>query len=256
MLLLMLFACKDVVEAPEDLEGLITFTWSAFDGEVEALDEALTNLEAVVGWSNLDEVQDGAVGDLSAEDMALVGMEDKDIEAAGGVYMLNQFDCDLGHYEDILLYLQQDELFDIYNRYERTITGDEDAYRDGTATHLTWDVDYNSNVLLEAYDTVLNEEIRRFTTENHGDVLMVRRVMPEPCVFENEGTSYIFDQDYTVRTFWERAPGELVHLYGMWREVDVGGGLNADNEGIQRQLLDALKDLDDDALAHCAAGTP
>ena len=204
----------------------------------------------------MDEVQDGGVSDLTEEDMALVGMEDRDIAAAAGVFMLNTFDCELEHYEDILLYAEQEELFDIYNAYERTFTGNEAAYRDGSADSLTWDVDYNSNVLLEAYDTVLNEEIRRFTTETHGDVLMVRRVMPEPCVFEDPDTNYVFDQDYTVRTIWERAPGELVHLYGMWREVDVGGGLNGDNEGIQRQLLDALKDLDDDAAQHCLDGVP
>ncbi len=255
MLILMLIACEDVVEAPEDLDGLITFTWSAFDGEAQALNDALTNLEAVAGWSTLTEVQDGTVSDLTADDMALVGLDDADVAATSGVWMLNQFDCDFEHYEDILLYQQQDELFDIYDGYQRTFTGDESGYRAGDETHLTWTVDYDSKVLAEAYSTVLNEEIRRFTTEDHGDVLMVRRAMPEPVVFEDE-TDTTWNQDYTIRTFWERADGELVHLYGMWRDVWISDLLNADNEGIQRQLLDGLYDLDVDAAEHCLNGTP
>jgi hypothetical protein len=254
MLLLTLFACKEVVEAPTDLDGLIKFTWSAFDGTAEELDQAITNLQEAADWENLTEVQDGTVSDLTPEDMALVGMEDKDVEAAAGVYMFNALSCDFEQLEEILLYAHQDELFDIYNEYERTFVGDEDAYRNGSAESVDWQVDYNSNVLLAAYDTSLNEAIRRVTTETWGDVIMVRRAMPEPCVFED--SSYIFDQDYTMRTFWQRSPGEIVHLYGMWREVDIGGGLNADNEGIQRQLLDALKELDDAAEQHCADGVP
>lgn len=254
MLLLSLFACKDVVEAPTDLDSLIKFTWSAFDGSAEELGVAVTNLQDAADWQGLTEVQDGTVTDLSVDDLALVGLEDKDIAAAGGVYMLNSFACDFEQLQEILLYDHQEELFDIYNRYERTFVGDEGAYRSGTAESVDWTVDYNANVLLEPYDTFLNEGIRRVTTETWGDIIQVRRAMPEPCVFED--SSYIFDQDYTVRTFWERSPGEIVHLYGMWREVSIGGDLNADNEGIQRQLLDALKELDDDAAQHCLDGVP
>ncbi len=254
-ILLALTACKDVAEAPTDLDGLVRFTWSSFDGSAEELDQALTNLDEVLDWQGLSELQDGTVSDLTADDLALVGLEDLDSEALGGVYMLNPLACEFEHLEEILLYAHQDELWDIYTSYQRTFTGDEDAYRSGTAESVDWRVDYSSEVLTTPYDAWLGEEIRRVTTETWGDVIQLRRAMPEPCVFA-EDSDYVFAQDYTIRTFWQRAPGDLVHLYGMWREVDFGAGLTSDDEALQRLLLNGLADLDEEAEQYCLDGVP
>jgi len=209
----------------------------------------------VVDADALEEPTDGEVSRLEAEDLALIDMDHQSPELAAGIYMVSPFDCDLDRLSEILIYRHQEELFDIYNAYERTWTDSGGAFRGGTSDGLDWDITYSADVLITPYDAVAEGGIRRFETEDWGDVLLVRRWMLEPAVFA-EGSSYAFSQDYTVRTFWERAPGEVVHLYGMWRQADFGEGLTSNDEYLQRIQLNGLAGLDEDTERLCAAGLP
>ena len=68
-------------------------------------------------------------------------------------------------------------------------------------------------------------------------------------------SDWTFEQDYQIELFWERAPGELVHAYGIWREMNVGG-LSAEDEGFVNVTLNNMVDWDEQTVALCAEGRP
>ena len=77
--------------------------------------------------------------------------------------------------------------------------------------------------------------------------------MTQPAAFD-EGSKKSMDQDYQIEAFWERSPGELVHVYGMWRQGDYGAGYTTDSEGVQRLILNGMSSWDDDTERLCAEG--
>ena len=261
MLLLTVVACKAVDPAPAELDALLHYLWQRYDDEADdALAEAVVNLDAAVGGDVLAEPFDGAVTRLSEEEAAAVGVTDRDPGLAPGVYLVNAFDCPFDQLEEILSYGAQDELYEgVYDTYSRTFDADRDAWLGQPGGWLTYRIDYSASLLGASYSASSDGALRRIADQGNdltpfGRSIAQRVVMPRPADFEGDGKS--LDQDYQLELYWPRGEGRVVHAYGLWRQADYGAGIDMEDEGTQRILLNNLLDWDDNTAALCAEGRP
>lgn len=260
LLPLLLLGCKAVDPAPADLDGLLHWFWQRHDeGLDEELHEGVRNAFDLVDVEALDEaVQDGSLTDLTADEAALVGVTDRDPALAAGVYLLNVFQCDLATLQPILYAQDQATLYPgVYDAYQRTYTDSVEDYAQAVAHDLTWDTVYSSSILGASYTADTRGGLRRVPVEDaevapHGEVILQRTYMPLPAAFENDNKS--FDQDYQVEVYVDAGGGRVLHLYGLWRSADYGSGFDAENESVQRLLLNGLADWDDQTETLCLDG--
>lgn len=253
MFLAGLTGCRGVDPAPQDLDGLIHYFWqNAEDEDPDTLVGAFETLHETAG-ADLVEVVDGNVSRLSVDEAAMVpSVADADPAKAAGIFMLNTFACTAEELEPILIHLAQDEIREgTYRGYERVYTSDDEAFRNGTVDTITWDTTIEAQVVLANYTSELSGIVRRVDTEL-GPAHVLRAWFKEPAQFENNTT---WTQDYQLELYYERSPGEIVHLYAMWRELDMAG-FTSENSNVQRQVLNGLRDWDDETEAICAAGLP
>ncbi len=192
---------------------------------------------------------------LDPEDGALV-RDDTDSGEAQGLYVLRPFACEIDVLEPILHALNQDEQYPgTYSSYERSYTSSLEDYEQRESAFLSWEVEYGASVMGSAYTAPVHGAIR-YLPELDGELtpwgpmLVTRSYMPGPAVFE-EDSNQAFTQDYQLELYLERAPGEILHAYAMWRWVDFATWGTIEDEGIQRVVLNALADWDDDTQALC-----
>lgn len=255
-LVLALSACREPVEAPADLDGLVRFFWAEYDGgSDEALRVAASNLDAIFADGK------GTVGALSDAEAAVVEVDGApDLALAHGLYVSRALACDLAPLEEILYDLDQEGIYEAatgeeaYDAYDRAYTTDLDAYVAREAPQVAWDVTYVApDSMLPRYTARVLGGLRWVPAPAEGEagigpVLLARTWMPAPAVFD-EG-SHRFDQDYQVEVYWAR-DGQTAHLYGMWRELEYFG-MTLENDGVKSLILDGLYDFDDDTEAVCA----
>ncbi len=252
--------CEDVEPAPDDLDGLFHYTWTKYgDGLDEELAGAIVNFDAAVDAANLDGVVDGSLSEFTRAEMDLVDMrDDADPAELAGMYLTNSLDCTLDQVEAIVTALEQDELYTgEYESYDRRYTSDADAFFAREDPQLSWDVDISAEFVAGAlYSEFIHGGARHVPivdgeTSPHGPILLTRTWMPEPAVFEND--DYYFTQDYQLEIYYEREPGRVIHLYGLWRHSGFID-LNTDDEFLVRQILNALADWDVRTVELCASG--
>jgi hypothetical protein len=247
---LTMLGCRGVDPAPEDVDGLLKYFWQNVDGEAAALAAGMDTLHTTQGAA-LEDVLDGTTSRLTREEVALVDSVDADPSEAAGIFMLNTFACPPNVLEQILVHQEQDALREgTYNAYARTFTSDRGAYESGAVETLTWDISLEASIIGADYSSELSGSIRRVETEvgdGSGTAFVQRTWFREPAVFQNNST---WEQDYQLEIYYERAPNEIVHLYGMWRQLEVFG-FTSENEGVQRQVLGGMKDWDDETEALC-----
>ena len=54
-----------------------------------------------------------------------------------------------------------------------------------------------------------------------------------------------------MEVYFERAPGETVHFYTIWREMVYAGAADFDSETVQSFVLDGFEDWDQDSEDLC-----
>jgi hypothetical protein len=257
---LLLGGCRKVVDAPTDVDGVMHDWWTGYDDDDAARASAAINAHSVTGMATIEPPVDGKVTDLVSADLALVGMDDRDPSLGTGMFLLNRFPCTLDALAPILVALNQDELYDgAYDSYERTYTSDADAWSRRDAPRLTWDIALTSSYIGSTFDETLKGEIRRIPdlgddASPFGEILIQRTWMPEPAVFESGNKS--FPQDYQIEVYYEMEPGTIAHYYGIWRQIDMGGGLDNNSDAVIGIILNNLADFDDGTAEICAAGGP
>ncbi len=252
-------ACKSVDPAPADLDGLLHWFWQkGGDGQDEELQDGVDNAFAIVDLDALaDGPQDGSLSRLTDAETDLVGITGQPAEEAVGLYMVNLVDCDLDTLEPILWDQRQDQLYPgIYDDYQRTYTSSLDDYADRLSPTLTWDFWYVGSYLGTSYEASPVGGIRHVpgNDDDSDPVVLARTWMPDPAVFDGGNKSY--EQDYQVEVYADAGGGQLLHLYGIWREADYGTGFTSENEGVQRLLLNALADWDERTEELCRDGLP
>ncbi len=248
--------CK-VEPAPEDLDGLFHWFWTYYE---EATDDdwldAVNTANAVTGMSALEDVVDGSLSDFTREQMDLVGMrEDADPAELAGLYLLNVLPCTVEQVEEIITDLDQMSMYEeAYESYDREYTSDADAFFAGEVDTLSFRSDIGSGMLNASYTETVEGLVRRVPADddhNYGPVLLARYHMPEEAVWDTDG--FFFTQDYQVEVYYERAPGELAHLYGLWRNMGYMQGSTQD-PGIANEVLEGLADWDDRTAEICVGG--
>ncbi len=247
MLLALLASCT-VDPAPEDLDGLVHWLWDHHaDEEDPGFEEALDNLFEAL--DPLDEAITGDLTDLSGEQTE--DYSEQDPALARGLMLARPFACTLEILAPILYALDQDTQYpDAYTAYDRRYSSDLSMFTSGEANRITWEVTASAELMAVAYTEDLVGGLRRVPEEQGGPALVAWTWIPEPAVFEDDSRSW--SQDYQVEAWIEPQPGTLWHLYGFWRQLDLGG-LDMDNDGVASTTLDGMADWDDQTEALCAA---
>lgn len=245
--------CKKVDPAPKELDALLHFFLvDAETAEDETVAEAFVNLDAAVDGGSFEEHFDGSISDLTNDEIAGFAPEGVTGADAAGIYMVNWIDCDLPRMAELVTAKNQMELYGNYDEFSRDWTSDVEAFRREEELRATWTDDFTVTVIGISYDATtdgtgrwvpdLGEDASPF-----GSTLHTRRVMPAPATFENDRDFY--DQDYRTEVYYAR-DGGVMHVVGMWRAASFAN-FDQDNEGIQRTILNGLKDWDDDSVEAC-----
>lgn len=260
-LLLAVCGCRNIDPAPVELDELLHYLWTQVDeGDDETLAEGIRNLDAAIGAKAIEDVEDGTITHLSKEEAALVGISDRNPADAPGVYLTNRYLCTRPDLEAILAYEDQAVIYTgVYDAYSREYTSSKADFLDESADRLTWDLEYTSTILGATYTAKSKGMLRRVPDLGReetpwGPVVFARTYMPKPAVFDTDKKSQ--EQDYQLEMYWERDKGEIIHVYGLWRQADFGSGFTSEDEAVQRILLNNLADWDDTTEALCAEGLP
>ncbi len=264
-------ACS-VEEAPTDLDSLFHWFWTHYDEEISEdvsteydggsdteIALGVINAHEVVDGDHVAEAEMGLLSDFSRAEMDLVGMRDTaDPAVPDGMYVVNAFVCSLDELRAILVRQDQDQLYeDNYDSYDRSYTSDYGDFASGESSTITWTVDMEAEWMAGAtYTETLHGGLRWIPevdeeTSPWGPILMARTWMPDEAEFDND--DFYFTQDYQIEVFWERAPSQIVHMYGLWRQAGFGD-LSTDDETIAYNILGALADWDDTTAEICADG--
>ncbi len=255
-----LLGCKSVEPAPEDIDSLAHYFWDHYDDDEDAsLSAGVVSLHAALDADSLSAVSQGSITGLSSEQLALVGKGDEDATQAYGVYISNLIHCSLEDTEWLTYTADQDELHEgTYTSYAREYTSDLDAYLAREESVLTWLTTYEVEGFGANYTAQLDGWLRYVPqvddeTTPYGPMLFARGALKDAAYFNDSDERGIF-QDYQLEVYYERAPGETVHLYAIWREMVYLGDADFSSETVQGFVLDGLVGWDDDADAWCAGG--
>ncbi len=231
------FGCASRDPAPKDLDGLARFFFDGFDpGEEDVavsdaeLQDAVQKLHDAIGADDLADAQSGTLSDITQDELDAVGLTDKDPKEPQGMFIADVVHCDLDAFEKIILNPDQLSLYpEAYATYDRAFDKDPPDFLP------TWTVTYKSseNALITNQFTATEKSgVRKVPDIDgapFGRFIVGRVFMPAPAVFDNPGSEYT--QDYQLEVFFSRAPGELVHFYGMWRYMHFGV-LGDSNDGL------------------------
>ena len=77
--------------------------------------------------------------------------------------------------------------------------------------------------------------------------------MVAPATWDGEGPS--FPQDYQVEA-WVPYGDDIVHVYGVWREMDLGWMGDMNDTIVARTTINQMAKWDERAEELCAEGTP
>ncbi len=261
-------------EAPEGLEDLTRFILDRFeikeDTDVEVQDaelrEAFINLNAELEkqavseekpFKNvLDDLEDKHVKDLE-------GMTEAKLEKLGlaqGLVIADVVHCTFKQNQNLMLGQKSPDIHpDVYAEYDKVFDEDTSAYAGGDTNQLFWDLSYKLKdpPVGSAYSAVARGGARRIKalddeTSPFGDLLVTRVHLPEPAVFEGEGSE--FSLDFQLETYHKNADGDLLHLYANWRRMKLGP-VDSSQEIFINTSLDGMVDWDAEIDAACADGT-
>lgn len=275
-LALLATACKPLEKAPPDLDTVLHTLWDETgDGSDEALATAafdlatLSDAEALArqheegSQSRLTEAQLDEV-DLYPPDDDDGSWTRPDPAMARPMYLYNAFDCERSVLERDLSAPHQDRLYPgNYDSYERRYTSDREAFLAGEADTVTWEVDLTaSNIATGSYAERLIGGLRRVPLADPPEAtsadapriddthaLVARTWIPYPADFDNDNRS--FTQDYQIEIYLPVPDGRMVHLYGIWREMDLGSLGDMEGDAIPQITLNNLLAWDRQTADNC-----
>ena len=256
MLWSVIFACKGVEPAPDDLDALSTYMWRHFlDEEQDALQMGITNLHTIMDVDNFEELVDGSISNLSQSDLDALEREDQNASLLSGVFFVNKVDCPISGIEPNVYALAQDELHpNTYDAYERTYTSNFDAYVNREENMLSWETTYDISGFGYEYTAHLESRLRyaaKESSDDFADMIISRTILQEPAYFEEGSTDRGLFQDFQMEIYYQLDSGDSFHFYGIWREMTLFGDTTFASESAQRLVLDGLSDWDKDIEENC-----
>ncbi len=252
--------CRNVEPAPEDLDGLAHWYLDTFwEAEASAVIEATQQYDAAAGGrvaASDGAWERGSLTDLTPDEILPLDFDGDapDPALAAGFYLLDAFDCTLPALDDVLIALNQDELYEgWYEAYDRTYTTDEAVYLSGETDLVRWHIDIENKLLNTPFDERLHGALRYHQAESGEAAIVQLTWMPTPAVFE-QGDK-VFAQDYQIEVYYEASPGRVSHLYGLWREVQAAG-FTAESDAFVNTVLNNLEDWDETTGQLCRGELP
>ncbi len=226
--------------------------------------------QALLGQdSNLDNIDAFTVGDLERGDVShLPILHGRDPAAAAGVVSLAEMACDLPVAEDLLIRVDQYNVFsEDWTTYARTYGTDRNTWQgamaSGAFAEIGEEIDpfaaefdpepYAPTLLLtrnlanpepEALGLADLNEYELFLHFRHGTydldgeptaaflILSYNR-----DVVVREGTDQALDQSYTIEINVARGGGQTLRMLAVWTEVE-GGGLSSDEPLVLNMAVD------------------
>ncbi len=271
-LILTVTACRKLDPVPEDADGAAAWLYRhQGDGEDADVAEALRNLrdaldldaqeepvEALLAALDADAV--GAVGRVAVESLPeeeQAAIDDAALDAGTYVRLADQqgmiiasvIPCAVEDVVGIHVRLDQDEIHGGYDAYDRAYLTDADAFFAGDLDALAWRTDYTVSVIGSTYDATILGDLRWVDIDG-ARMGYGRAHLPEPGTFESGGG--YFRQDYHLDLFYERAPGETVHVFGVWRDLKVAG-FHSSNPAFIATVSSRFVESDEEIAALCAA---
>ena len=254
-LLLLAVGCSRPDPAPDDLDGVLHFLWSGWEeGSDASLEGGIANLDAAL--LSLEEQGEGlpykgTQTDLTREEIDTLtftgGVPDPSL--ANGFFVGTEMACSAAEIDELFAALDQDELHPgTYDFYERVYTSDPEPYFAREVDRLTWDVEIHASPVGFDYIEFIQGG-SRFLEWDGGGVVLGRTHLIEPATEDDDNKS--FDQDYQLDVYYERAPGELVHLWVIWRQIDLGSYGDQDSTALIAITLGEGEDWDEDTEALC-----
>lgn len=258
--LVALTGCKQVEPAPKELVALMHFFFTDIeDAEDEQMAEAFRNFDDVVGGADFaaddGAPERGSVDLLSKDAVDSTGYTHADPSNTAGLYVVGPVRCTMDQMIDLVTMKDQISVYGTYETFDREYTGDVAGFKKQDALAADWADNFHYKNGLLGIDYVADTttvarwipEIDDETTP-WGPMLITRRSMIEPATNEKDDHSY--PQDWRAEIYYERSPGNIVHLQAMWREADFGG-LTQDDDLAQNTMLKGLEDWDKDSTSHC-----
>ena len=141
---------------------------------------------------------------------------------------------------------------DAYVAYDKEFDGNAKAFARGDSDFITWTTDYSIDTFPIKYDATLKgagRRIRGVEGEFPRDIF-ITRVYLQDARFENDNR---FDLDFQLEVYFERDNGDLVHFYGMWRRMVIGGFSSSD-EFFINTTLDGFIDWEAENDEACTSG--
>lgn len=275
--LLTLGACRTLDPVPEGVDANASWIYRNQDTEDEAeLAAALVQLRTDLALDDIDAYLERLLEPLDAASVAIVGkeavealapeardaMDDAALEAAldagtlvrladqQGMLVATKIPCTIDDTVDVFIRLDQDTVHPDYEAYARSYTTDRDAF--GLDTPLAWTTDYTVSVLFSTYEATILGGVRWLegvdadgTTRRFA---VARAHLPEPATFTKGGT--YFRQDYQLDVFLPTADDQTIHLFAVWRDMDLGG-FHSSNTAYIATVSKAFRDGDEEIAAFC-----
>jgi len=256
ILLTALAACRAPAPAPQDLDGLLHFYWDGFDGaETRDVAAALASLDEAVPHGDL--AFRGAQTRLVPAQVAPLGVAHADqVGSANGFFIITEMACTLDELDQLFIATDQDELHPgSYDGYSRTYLSDLAAYRDRQVETLDWQTTIDASPAGFAYTSELRGGVRwvpgRDPDGVRGPTLLGRTWLTEPAATDDNRRS--FTQDYQLDIYYEREPAQSVHVYAIWRAIDMGTLGDQDSAALIAVTLSSSAKWDERVEEHCEA---
>lgn len=245
----LLLGCAQPVAAPRDLDTLAHDLWADYS----AKDDGALLADAITLRGLIDETAlpfDGTFSDLDGDEAAAAGAPGLDPAPAVGLFSAGFVDCTPEEMERILFAQNQMELYPgNYTAYERHYTTDVDAYEQRTASRLTWDAAYSVQIpIFGSYDSEILGGVHFIPDGDDGPYLFSTTVMPTPATTDPD--TIVFDVDLQMEVFYPH-DGGVVHLFGMWRNIDHPDDLGTDGDIGLTLIVGGLHDWDDATTKIC-----
>lgn len=252
----LLLACQPPEAAPRDLDTLIHDLWAHYTADDRVAGAEALRADAVDLRGLIDEAAlplDGTFSDLSEEEATAAGAPGLDPAPAVGLFIAGFVGCTPDQMERILSATNQDELYPgSYTAYERDYTTDLDAYEARTSDQLRWTANYSVKIPLTGdYTAEILGGVTFVSDGADGPYLYSTTVMPAPALTDPD--TIVFDIDLQMELYYPH-DGGVVHVFGMWRNIDLPSGFGTDSDIGVTLMVDGMHGWDDDTTAICAEG--
>lgn len=251
-------ACR-VSEAPESVDALARWYWVNY--------EDLTDEDVLDGVQNLDAevlILDGKdkmplkakLEDLQASEIAHLPLPPgTNPTLAQGLVVVTVMPCTLAQIESIFIGDNFAKDFpDVYDSYQRDYETSVEDYLSRETLELSWKTTYQASLLGDRYTAEILGEARWVPDQDReegpkGPALLGRSVLMTPATFDPSSNKSL-PQDYQIDLFYERSPGEVIHMFAVWRQMNVGT-LSTDDDILVNIMLANFVEWDQEFSKLC-----